>query len=120
MDNVETAANVATRELTNARFGQAPKMKVSKKEYADVIKSAYLLAQTNTAKDIRRIIKSGIRDNEDIEMIVADIEMYIAKSHNALATKTKLGRLSFNKMEVEDLMYDKPYQNLCKKPAHVL
>lgn len=102
------------RTIASARFGDAPKMKISKIEYMDVMRAVYLLAQTNTAKDIRESIKIS-DDDVSLDHIMGDIEIMIMESHNELATKTKYGRLSFNTMDLEDLIYERPMSKIIKK-----
>ena len=100
--------------LTNARFGKAPKMKLNREDYGDIIKAVYLLAQTNTIKDIREILQSGIENKDETEILVGELDIAIVESHNYLVSKTKYGRMSFNKMDVEDLIYEKPLDKLLR------
>lgn len=102
------------RSLTDARFGQAPKCKLNRTEYQDVIRATYLLAQANTAKDIREMLKKSIAEGVDPEVMVGDLDLIIMEAHNRLVSDTKYGKLSFNKMELEDLIYEKPMSKLVK------
>ena len=113
---VDAAANETARQLTIGRFGKAPKVKINRDEFQDLLKSVYLLAQTNAIKDVRKALKEYEGD-EKVDVVIGITDIAIVNSHNALVTKTKYGRRSFNLMDVEDLIYDRSFKRLCKKPG---
>lgn len=112
----KTASHTA-KNLTTARFGNATKVKMNKSEYEDMVKAVYLLAQTNTMKDIRLSVVKAINDDLSLDLVNGDLDIAITNSHNLLIERTKYGKKAFNKMEIEDLIYDTPMDKIRKNNA---
>ena len=105
--------NSTASSITNTRFGKADKAKLNRKEYHDIIKAVYLLAQTNTLKDVRESINKGRAQDIDLDLLLhVTLDENIVNSHNMLVNKTKYGKIAFREMEMEDLLYDKPLDKL--------
>ena len=114
--SVDSDANATARQMTIAKYGsQATKVKIGRAEFSDIIKSVYLLAQTNAVKDVRQALKK-YNHNDFVNEVIGICDIAIVNSHNALATKTKYGRRTFNPMTLENLCYEHDFKVLCRKP----
>ncbi len=118
-------ANQHARSTTHSRFNTAPKVKINRKEYHDILAATYLLAETNGIKDIRCFVKQFIKRideykdhtlEEVLSEIIGETDLHLIKVWDDLR-KTTFGRKIFAPMEVEDLIYDRPVQNLFNKPV---
>jgi hypothetical protein len=88
------------RKLTFSRFGQAPKVKVGRAEYADVLEATFLMGEHTMITSILALIKDT--KGEDLDILIGELEIDQTKVWNEMAS-TKLGQKAFNKMYVEDI-----------------
>jgi hypothetical protein len=97
--------------ITQSRFNQAPRVKISKIEYKGILESTYLMAECNAYKDILSLLTNN--QHEDIQILIGELQLGVVNSWNAMS-ETKHGAKCFNKMELEDVLYDKPMDKLFK------
>ena len=108
-------ARLNARAISSILYKTAPKIKLGKTDFENILEMAYYLAYSNCGKELCHRLKQDLKENErNYDICVGEVETVTLGSWNELS-KHKLGSQLFSAMTVEDFMENKNMNNFVRK-----
>ena len=105
----DKTAERAAKRIANSRYGEAPKVKINKREFTELITMSYKIGEHNIIQNLVMLLK----ENKDlpIDELIGEFELLQVGVWNEIA-QTRQGRTQFAPLYVEDLAMGKNLHNL--------
>lgn len=105
--SLQDARSHANRN-TNTTFGLAPKCKINRNFFKDILEFTYLLAENNGMKHIKELLIEYRKNNpsQELDILLGEIDLAIVKHWNEDLRGCQDGKKVFRPLDLEHLLYD--------------